>query len=110
MESAVSGRPRTVIGTFGEIHVQRIASGRYRASTRYRDVDGCLRRVAATGSNAKATTALLKGRLVDRRGYASGGVLSLASPFGDLAELWLVGRCKWRNRASMMGNEEGPVA
>jgi len=31
---------------------------------------------------------LLKARLVDRRGYGSGGVLSLSSPFGDLAELW----------------------
>ena len=85
----MSGRPRTVIGTFGEVDVKRLAVGRYRASTRYRDVDGRLRRVAATGSNARAAIALLKGRLVDRRGYGSGGVLSLASPFGELAELWL---------------------
>lgn len=85
----MSGRPRTVIGTFGEIHVKRIATGRYRASTRYRDVDGRLRRVTATGSNAKAASSLLKGRLVERRGYGSGGVLSLSSQFGDLVELWL---------------------
>lgn len=85
----MSGRPRTVIGTFGEVQVRHIATGRYRASTRYRDVDGRLRRVMATGSNAKAASSLLKGRLVDRRGYGSGGVLSLSSPFGDLVELWL---------------------
>jgi hypothetical protein len=36
----MSGRPRTVIGTFGEVHVHRLATSRYRASTRYRDVDG----------------------------------------------------------------------
>lgn len=85
----MSGRPRTVIGTFGEVHVKRVATGRYRASTRYRDVDGRLRRVTATGSNAKAASSLLKGRLVDRRGYGTGGVLSLSSPFGDVVELWL---------------------
>ena len=89
-DSAVSGRPRTAIGTFGEVHVTRIATGRYRASTRYRDVDGRLRRVTATGSNARSATSLLKGRLVDRRGYGSGGVLALSSPFGDLVELWMV--------------------
>ena len=32
---------------------------------------------------------LLKGRLLDRTGYGSGGVFSLASPFPDLADLWL---------------------
>ena len=62
-----------MIGTFGQIHVQRIASGRYRASTRYRDVDGRLRRVAATGSNAKATTALL------RAGLSTGAVTEAGS-------------------------------
>jgi hypothetical protein len=85
----MSGRPRTRIGTFGEVHVTRIPSGRFRASTRYRDVDGRLRRVTATGSNARSATSLLKGRLVDRRGYGSGGMLALSSPFGDLLELWL---------------------
>jgi integrase len=85
----VSGRPRTLIGTFGEIHVTRVASGRFRASTRYRDVDGRLRRVTATSSNARSATSLLKGRLVDRRGYGSGGILALSSPFRDLIGLWL---------------------
>lgn len=61
----MSGRPPTVIGTFGEVHVKRVATGRYRASTRYRDVDGRLRRVTATGSNAKSASSRLKGRLVD---------------------------------------------
>ncbi len=85
----MSGRPRTVLGTFGEVHVNRIATGRYRASTRFRDVDGRLRRVIATGSNARTATSLLKTRLVARCGYGSGGVLSLSSPFGDLVDLWL---------------------
>ena len=82
------GRPRTVLGTFGEIAVNDIG-GRYRASTRHRDLDGRLRRVTATATSKKGAEALLKRRLLDRSGYGSGGVLSLASPFPDLAELWL---------------------
>ena len=82
------GRPRTAIGTFGQIHVVDLG-GRYRAVTRYRDMDGRLRRVMATARSKKAAEAQLKEKLLDRSGFGTGGVLSLASPFGDLAELWL---------------------
>lgn len=83
------GRPRTVIGTFGAVTTLRIGTRRYRAWARYRDVDGRLRQVTATSHNANAAAAKLKQRLIDRPGSGRGGVLSLASPFGDLAELWL---------------------
>ena len=82
------GRPRTVLGTFGKIAVNDIGGG-YRASTRHRDLDGRLRKVTATATSKKGAEPLLKGRLLDRTGYGSGGVLSLASPFPDLADLWL---------------------
>lgn len=85
----MSGRPRTEIGTYGEINLTRLGARRYRALTRYRDVDGRLRKVSATGPRARAATSLLKRRLADRRGYGSGGLLTLSSPFADLAELWL---------------------
>lgn len=85
----MSGRPRTVIGTFGEVHLKRLGTGRYRASTRFRDVDGRLRRVTVTGFDVRRATSLLKTRLVDRRGFGHGGMLSLSSPFADLAALWL---------------------
>ena len=81
------GRPRTVLGTVGETAVTD--SGRYRASTRHRDLDGRLRKVSATATSKKGAAALLKRRLLDRPGYGSGGVLSLAGPLPDLAELWL---------------------
>lgn len=82
MERAVSGgRPRTAIGTYGVIGV-RMKGRRYLAETRYRDLDGRLRKVAATAGSRSAAQALLKERLVDWTGYGSGGVLSLASPFG----------------------------
>jgi integrase len=82
------GRPRTVIGTFGEVDVKDIG-GRYRALTRYRDMDGRLRKVTAVARSKKHAEALLKERLLYRTGLGSGGVLSMASPFPDLVELWL---------------------
>lgn len=82
------GRPRTAIGTYGAVYVMRTAD-RYTAETRFRDVDGRLRKVTATAGSASAAKALLKERLLNRTGYGSGGQLSLASPFGDLVALWL---------------------
>ncbi len=84
----MSGRPRTAIGTFGEVHVSELG-GRHRAFTRFRDLDGRLRKVTATARSRRAAAALLKERLRDRTGFGAGGLLSLSSPFGDLAELWL---------------------
>lgn len=82
------GRPRTAISTYGSISVSSCGS-RYVAETRFRDLDGKLRKVAATAGSQSAVRALLKERLLRRSGYGSGGVLTLASPFGDLAALWL---------------------
>jgi integrase len=81
------GRPRTVFGTFGEVHLRDIGE-RYRALTRYRDMDGRLRKVTAVARSKKRAEARLKERLLDRTGFGSGGVLSLASVH-DLVELWL---------------------
>jgi integrase len=85
----MSGRPRTTIGTYGSIHVRRVSAQRYRARTRYRDLDGQLREVKATAATRNRAIADLKERLVTRPGYGSGGALNLRSPFADLAELWL---------------------
>jgi integrase len=82
------GRPRTAIGTFGEIAVTDLG-GRHRAFTRFRDVDGRLRPVTATATSERSARARLKEKLVDRAGYGSGGVLSAASRFGELCDLWL---------------------
>lgn len=40
------GRPRTPIGTFGDITYVKMPGGRVRARTRYRDDDGQVRRVS----------------------------------------------------------------
>jgi integrase len=85
----MSGRPRTAIGTYGAISVKRKRVNTYVARTRYRDVDGLLRDVTATGATRTRAAAELKDRLLRRPGFGQGGVLTLRSPFGDLAELWL---------------------
>ena len=50
-------RPRTPIGTFGEIYFEKVSGGRARAFARFRDHDGQLRRVQATAAGpwARAT-------------------------------------------------------
>lgn len=75
------GRPRTAMGTFGQVHVTDL-DGRYRALTRFRDTDGRLRKVSATARSRRAAEGLLKERLLTRAGYGTGGLLSLSSPFG----------------------------
>lgn len=84
----MSGRPRTAIGTYGGIQI-RPRGRRNVALTRYRDVDGRLRRVEATADSPALARSLLKERLLNRSGYGSGGQLSHASRFGDLVTLWL---------------------
>ena len=85
----MAGRPRTAIGTYGSVWTVRVGSARYSARTRYRDLDGRLRQVAATDSTRNRAIAELKKRVASRPGYGSGGLLGLSSPFGDLCSLWL---------------------
>ncbi|MGZ4531323.1 MAG: hypothetical protein ACXV5Q_00200 [Frankiaceae bacterium] len=75
----MSGRPRTEIGTFGEVRLFDLG-GRYRAFARFRDLDGLLRRVTATARCRRTAEALLKRRLRDRTGFGTGGLLSLSTP------------------------------
>jgi len=83
-----AGRPRTPIGSYGEIGVRPKGRG-YIASARYRDRDGRLRPVTATGRSESAARARLKGRMLHRPGHGPAGVLDATSPFPELAELWL---------------------
>jgi integrase len=85
----MSGRPRTAIGTYGSISVSRARMKVFVAHTRFRDADGRLREVTASATTRNRAIAELKERLQRRPGYGQGGQLSLRSPFGDLAELWL---------------------
>ncbi len=82
------GRPRTAIGTYGSIQVRQ-RGRRSVAMTRFRDVDGQLRRVEATADPPALARSLLKERLLQRSGYGRGGQLTVASPFPDLVAMWL---------------------
>ncbi len=83
-------RPRTPIGTFGEIYFEKAPNGRYRAFARFRDHDGNLRRVQATGATQKAAERKLKELLADRAEQNVGqGELTASSSFRHLVEVWL---------------------
>ncbi|MEU6137594.1 hypothetical protein [Nocardioides sp. NPDC047086] len=59
-------RPRTPIGTFGEISYSPTASGKVEARTRFRDVDAQLRQVCATGDTRTAAQHALKASIAQR--------------------------------------------
>jgi integrase len=86
----MAGRPRLPIGTFGEIKTNQVASGRFRAWTRFRDWDGQTRQVTATGRSRNAAAAALKVELAARmRTGGAADSLTADSPFAALAEAWL---------------------
>jgi integrase len=83
-------RPRTPIGTFGAISTDTAPNGTAIARTRYRDEDGSLRKVQASGPNAKAAERNLKAKIAHRIArFADTTVLTADSSFGKLVELWL---------------------
>lgn len=83
------GRPRTPIGTFGDITYVKMPGGRVRARTRYRDDDGQIRRVSATGSSNKDALRALKASLAQRPSHVSTGEITGDSSFAKLVDVWL---------------------
>lgn len=81
-------KPRTEVGTFGDIRVKEIRKGVFQADTLFRDSDGELRRVKRNGSSRMAAQNNLKAALTKRqqrvKGSVTGGTL-----FRDFAPLWL---------------------
>lgn len=83
-------RPRTPIGTFGEISYTGVAATRITAFVRYRDHDGRLRRVQATGDSRVQAGHRLKVKLARRARVASGTAeLTPDSRFTRLVAVWL---------------------
>ncbi len=75
-------RPRTPIGTFGEIDLRTNPDGSVRARARFRDDDGQLRPVEATGPTPKSAERNLKEKLARRGHYAQARTASGASTRG----------------------------
>ena len=84
-------RPRTPIGTFGDIEFTTLLpGGSVRARVRFRDDDGRMRRVQATGPTRKAAEHRLKEKLGERRSHAAAfGELTPDSSVARLVEVWL---------------------
>lgn len=83
-------RPRTAIGTFGDFTYLTAANGKVKARVRFRDDDGQLRLVQASGDTRKAAERALKEKLTRRDSYSSSSRdLSADSTFGRLVEVWL---------------------
>jgi hypothetical protein len=74
-------RPRTPIGAFGEISFTTMPNGQVQARTRFRDDDGKVRRVAATGPGRAAAERRLKASLTHRTTRSSFAELSPDSAF-----------------------------
>jgi len=84
------GRPRTAIGTFGEFTYVPAPNGRIKARVPFRDDDGQLRLVQATGDSRKSAERALKQKLTRRDRFSAGSRdLSGDSTFGRLVEVWL---------------------
>lgn len=74
------------MGTFGDITFQALGDERVRARVRYRDQDGQLRPVQATGDSRKSADGELKVKLAKRRPRGDQvGELTADSPFPKLA-------------------------
>ena len=80
-----SGRPRTPIGTHGNITTRR-RGRRVVAETRVRDLDGRLRQVRVSGASAAAARMRLMERIRERPAVRNDGVLHPTSSFTDLAD------------------------
>ena len=81
-------RPRTPLGTFGDITYVR-ERGKVRARTRFRDDDGKLRRIQATGASEAESLRNLKEVLAKRESRRTYGELSPESTFQALVKIWL---------------------
>ena len=82
-------RPRTPIGTLGDISFVKATGGQLRARTRSRDDDGKVRRVTATGASKREAERNLKKALAERVSHCATGALT--------ADIRLPGssRCGW---------------
>ncbi|MFV0407861.1 MAG: hypothetical protein ACK5LN_13755, partial [Propioniciclava sp.] len=80
-------RPRTDVGTFGQFTYITAHNGTVKARVRFRDDDGQLRLVQATGDTRTVAERALKKKLTRRDNFSAGSRdLSADSTFGRLVE------------------------
>jgi integrase len=77
------------LGAWGNIHTDRTSARSWRAETRYRDMDGKVRRVEARGASAAEARRVLQQKLVKRQTPGQGLVTSV-NKINQLIEVFLV--------------------
>lgn len=86
----MAGRPRTPIGTWGDISVRRIDDATHEAHARFRDADGRLRAVTARGPSVSAAKGRLRDRLAARAAAAAPAAgIGPNTTISDLCTTWL---------------------
>src|SRR5699024_4201545 len=83
------GRPPLALGTHGEIRCYKLAEGKYRARTKYRDYDGRVRHVERVSSSKTGARTTLKEALRDRPRAVAGDEITTETRLSTLATLWL---------------------
>src|SRR5688572_8502850 len=89
------GRAPMPIGTWGLIRTYPVGQGlkgkplRVRAMAKYRDYDGVVRLVEASGKSETQATQNLRQKLQTRAGAGRQGELTGLTRFSDAAELWM---------------------
>jgi integrase len=84
------GRPRLGIGGWGKITTTKTKNGDYRAITRFKGIDGVIRRISARGSSITAAERELKERLIKEQENTSVvGEINRKTTVKVLTEAWL---------------------
>lgn len=81
-------RPRLPVGTMGEIRCYRLANGRVRAITNFRDYDGRTRRVERTAKSESAARSRLREACRDRGRTDSAAEITPRTTVAALGEQW----------------------
>lgn len=86
-----AGRPRTEIGTFGNINVRVLRQDElYEARARFRQRNGRLKDVIRRGKSEPAATRRLKKALSEMADEVAGKAVTGDTKFGRVMDLWLV--------------------
>lgn len=83
------GRPRLPPGTYGDIKVRRLPSGKYEARAQWRGEDGRKHRPACVAATETAARNALRAKLKGWVQKASAGEISPESTFGAIANWWM---------------------
>lgn len=96
MWTMARGRPATPLGTWGNIRIAQLESGRWQAETRLRLWNGDVARIQARGRSKTAAINTLKGKCTERLGASDTEVLTMTSPVRGLLEQWIATKTKVR--------------